>query len=65
MNSGTFALYFSDWYPNSPPKVLITTSLKATRVTCNFFEGLVGVSPRDEFVRRKKERRFEMGRISG
>jgi len=64
MDSVTFASYFSDWDPNSPPKVLITTSLKAMRVTRNFFEELVGVSPGAEFVRRK-ERGFEMGRIAG
>jgi len=64
MDSGTFASYFSDWDPNSSPKVLITTLLKAMRVTRNSFEELVGVFPGAEFVRRK-ERGFEMGRIAG
>jgi len=55
MDSGTFASYFSGWDPNSPQKVLITTSLKATRVTRKFFKELVGIFPRAEFVRRKNE----------
>jgi len=61
MGSDMFASYFSEWDPNSPPKVLITTSPKATKATRDFFEELVGVFPGAGFFRRKKERGFEMG----
>ena len=40
IDSDPFALYFPDWDSNTPPKVLITTSPKAT-----------DVFPRAEFVR--------------
>jgi len=40
-----FASYLSDWDPNTPPKAPITTSPKATKVTYNFCEELVDVSP--------------------
>ena len=53
--------------PNSPdwdPKASITTSLKATKVTYNFYDELMDVFPGAEFVRRKKGRGFEMGRIA-
>ena len=65
IDSDPFASYFSEWDPNSPPKVLITTSPKATKVTYNFCEELVDVFPGAEFIRRKKGRGFEMGRIAG
>ena len=65
MDSVTFASYFSDWDPDSPQKVLITTSPKATKVTREFFEELVGIFSRAEFVRRRKERGFEVGGIAG
>jgi len=65
IDSDPFASYFSDWDPNTPPKVLITTSPKATKVTYNFCEELVDIFPGAEFVRRKKGRGFEVGRIAG
>lgn len=65
INSDPFASYFSDWDPNAPPKVLVTTSPKATKLTYNFCEELVDVFPGAEFIRRKKGRGFEMGRIAG
>ena len=61
-----FASYFSgDVDPTIPPKVLITTSQKATRVTYEFCEELVSVFPGAELIRRKKGKGFEMGRIAG
>ncbi|KAF9511242.1 hypothetical protein BS47DRAFT_1395247 [Hydnum rufescens UP504] len=47
-----------------PPKVLITTSIKATKATFDFCEELVGVVPGGEFVRRKSKN-FEIGKIAG
>ena len=48
-----FASYFSGWDPNTLSKILTTASPKATKVTYNFCEKLVGVfsgaeSARDE-----------------
>ncbi|KAI0923897.1 hypothetical protein AcV5_009311 [Taiwanofungus camphoratus] len=64
--SDPFASYFSGAAdPTVPPKVLITTSPKVTRVTYEFCEELVGVFPGAEFIRRKKGKGFEMGRIAG
>ncbi|TBU60938.1 Brix-domain-containing protein [Dichomitus squalens] len=61
-----FAEYFSGALdPSTPPKVLITTSPKATRLTYDFCDELVGVFPGAEFIRRKKGKGFEMGRIAG
>ncbi len=61
-----FAAYFSgEFDPSVPPKVLITTSPKATRVTYDFCDELVGVFPGAEFIRRKKGKGFEVGRIAG
>ncbi|RPD64360.1 Brix-domain-containing protein [Lentinus tigrinus ALCF2SS1-6] len=61
-----FTAYFSgELDPGVPPKVLITTSSKATRVTYDFCDELVGVFPGAEFIRRKKGKGFEMGRIAG
>lgn len=65
IDSDPFASYFSDWDPSTPPKVLITTSPKATKVTYNFCEELADIFPGAEFIRRKKGRGFEMGRIAG
>lgn len=48
-----------------PPKVLITTSSKSTKIAFDFCEELVGVIPGAEFVRRKKNKGFEIGRIAG
>ena len=61
-----FAEYFSGVLdPTIPPKVLITTSPKATRLTYDFCDELVGVFPGAEVIRRKKGKGFEMGRIAG
>ncbi|OSX63959.1 hypothetical protein POSPLADRAFT_1054591 [Postia placenta MAD-698-R-SB12] len=62
----SFASYFSGVAdPTLPPKVLITTSPKATRVTYDFCDELVNIFPGGEFIRRKKGKGFEMGRIAG
>ncbi|KAA1470334.1 Brix-domain-containing protein [Dentipellis sp. KUC8613] len=64
--SDAFASYFTPTEdPTIPPKVLITTSPKATRVTYEFCDELVGVFPGAEFHRRPKGRGFEIGRIAG
>jgi len=64
--SDSFASYFSSTDdPTIPPKVLITTSPKATRVTYEFCDELVGVFPGAEFHKRPKTRGFEMGKIAG
>lgn len=66
IDSDPFASYFSSTDdPNIPPKVLITTSPKATKITYDFCDELVGVFPGAEFIRRKKGKGFEMGRIAG
>ncbi|KAF8271629.1 anticodon-binding protein [Lactarius quietus] len=64
--SDPFASYFSSTDdPTIPPKVLITTSPKATRATYEFCDELVGIFPGAEFHRRPKTRGFEMGKIAG
>jgi ribosome production factor 1 len=64
--SDPFSSYFSSADdPTIPPKVLITTSPKATRATYEFCDELVGVFPGAEFNRRPKTRGFEMGKIAG
>ena len=64
--SDPFADYFSgEVDPTIPPKVLVTTSQKATRVTYEFCEELVSIFPGAELIRRKKGKGFEMGRIAG
>lgn len=61
-----FASYFSSTEdPTTPPKILITTSPKASKSTYDFCDELVGVFPGAEFIRRKKGKGFEMGRIAG
>jgi ribosome production factor 1 len=61
-----FADYFSAAVdPSLPPKVLITTSAKATKATYALCEELVGLLPGGEFIKRKKGKGFEMGRIAG
>ena len=66
MDHDPFASYFtSDADPSIPPKVLITTSPKATRTTYDFCDELVGIFPGAEFVRRKKGKGFEIGVIAG
>ncbi|KAF5383779.1 hypothetical protein D9615_003566 [Tricholomella constricta] len=64
--SDPFASYFTSTDdPSIPPKVLITTSPKASKATYEFCDELVGVFPGAEFIRRKKGKGFEMGRIAG
>ncbi|CAE6418211.1 unnamed protein product [Rhizoctonia solani] len=64
-----FAVHFdttaSDFDPTKTPKVLITTSQKATKTSFQFCEELVSVFPGAEFIRRKRGHGFEMGRIAG
>ncbi|KAG9223803.1 hypothetical protein CCMSSC00406_0004856 [Pleurotus cornucopiae] len=61
-----FADYFSAPVdPATPPKVLITTSPQASKRTYAFADELVGVFPGAHFVRRKKGKGFELGRIAG
>ena len=61
-----FAAYFDSTYdPSTPPKVLITTSPQAGKATYEFCDEIVGVFPGAEFVRRKKGKGFELGRIAG
>ncbi|KAJ6561575.1 anticodon-binding protein [Mycena vulgaris] len=58
--SDPFASYFSSTDdPSIPPKILITTSPKATKATYDFCDELVGVFPGAEFIRRKKGKGFE------
>ena len=66
ISADPFASYFSgDVDPTVPPKVLVTTSQRATKVTYEFCEELVSVFPGAELIRRKKGKGFEMGRIAG
>ncbi|KAJ3828337.1 anticodon-binding protein [Lentinula raphanica] len=66
ISSDPFASYFdSEDDPTIPPKVLITTSPKASKSTYDFCDEIVGVFPGAEFIRRKKGKGFEMGRIAG
>ncbi|CUA70685.1 Ribosome production factor 1 [Rhizoctonia solani] len=64
-----FASYFdstaSSFDPIKAPKVLITTSQRATKASFQFCEELVSVFPGAEFIRRKRGHGFEMGRIAG
>jgi hypothetical protein len=46
------------------PKVLITTSAKATKATYEFCDELLGVFPGSQFVRRKKRKEIDLGRIA-
>ncbi|KAI0065610.1 Brix-domain-containing protein [Artomyces pyxidatus] len=65
ISSDPFASYFTSTSdPSLPQKVLITTSPKATRVTYEFCDELVGVFPGAEFYKRPKGRGFEMGNIA-
>lgn len=66
LENDPFASYFTTVDdPTVPPKVLITTSPKASRVTYDFCDELVGIFPGAEFIRRKKGKGFEVGRIAG
>ncbi|KAI4523748.1 Brix-domain-containing protein, partial [Schizophyllum commune Loenen D] len=60
-----FASFFSDADPDVPPKILITTGPQAHKPTYEFCDELAGVFPGAEFIRRKKGKGFEMGRIAG
>lgn len=61
-----FADYFTSTDdPSVPPKILITTSPKASKTTYEFCDEIVGIFPGAEFIRRKKGKGFEMGRIAG
>ncbi|KAF6761515.1 anticodon-binding protein [Ephemerocybe angulata] len=65
ISTDPFASYFTTDDPSIPPKVLITTSFKASKTTYEFCDELVGIFPGAEFRRRKKGKGFEMGRIAG
>ncbi|THH19247.1 hypothetical protein EW146_g1890 [Bondarzewia mesenterica] len=66
ISSDPFASYFTSTDdPTVPPKVLITTSPKATRVTYEFCDELVGIFPGAEFHKRPKKHGFEIGKIAG
>ncbi|KDR80620.1 hypothetical protein GALMADRAFT_207637 [Galerina marginata CBS 339.88] len=66
LDNDPFASYFSSVDdPAIPPKILITTSPKASKATYEFCDELVGVFPGAEFIRRKKGKGFEVGRIAG
>ena len=63
----SFASYFDaalNTDASTAPKVLITTSTKATKATYEFCDELVNVVPGAEFIRRKKGKHFEMGNIA-
>lgn len=60
-----FASFFTDADPDKPPRILITTSPKASKPTYEFCDELAGVFPGADFIRRKKGKGFEMGRIAG
>ncbi|KAI5117998.1 hypothetical protein M0805_008098 [Coniferiporia weirii] len=65
--SDPFASYFSSAFssdPSVPPKVLVTTSFKASKLTYEFCDELVSVIPGAEFIRRKKGKGFELGRVA-
>ncbi|KAF9446890.1 Brix-domain-containing protein [Macrolepiota fuliginosa MF-IS2] len=62
--SDSFASYFTTDDPTRPPKILITTSPKASKATYEFCDELVGVFPGAEFIRRKKGKGFEIGWIA-
>ncbi|TFK39912.1 anticodon-binding protein [Crucibulum laeve] len=66
LSADPFASYFSSTNdPTIPPKILITTSPKASKSTYDFCDEIVGVFPGAEFIRRKKGKGFELGRIAG
>jgi len=66
LDNDPFASYFTSVDdPSLPPKILITTSPKASKRTYDFCDELVGVFPGGEFIRRKKGKGFELGRIAG
>jgi len=50
---------------HTPPKVLITTSPKASKATYDLCGELVGVCPGAEYMWRKNGKGLEVGRIAG
>jgi ribosome production factor 1 len=61
-----FSEYFSsERDPSVPPKVLITTSPRATKASYTLCEELVSLVPGAEFIRRKKGKDFVIGKIAG
>lgn len=62
--SDPFASYFSADDPTIPPKILITTSPKASKSTYEFCDELVGVFPGAEYIRRKTGKGFDIGWIA-
>lgn len=66
LDSDPFASYFSGASDLTiPPKVLITTSARATKATYTLCDELADLIPGAELIRRKKGKGFEMGRIAG
>lgn len=64
--SDPFSRYFNfEDDPTVPPKVLVTTSPKASKSTYDFCDELVGIFPGAEYIRRKKGKGFEIFRIAG
>ena len=65
--SDPFASYFSNAAKGgheTASKALITTSMSASKPTYDFCDELVNIIPGSEFIRRKKGKGFEMGRIA-
>jgi len=58
-------IFATEMDPSIPPKILITTSMKACKTTYNFCDELVSVVPGAEFIRRKKGKGFEIAKIAG
>ncbi|KIY52827.1 Brix-domain-containing protein [Fistulina hepatica ATCC 64428] len=65
IDNDPFAQYFTAPDPTIPPKFLITTGPQACKTTYEFCDELVGIFPGAEFIRRKKGKGFELGRIAG
>ncbi|KAH7335462.1 Brix-domain-containing protein [Rhizoctonia solani] len=63
--AGHFDSTAANFDPTKGPKVLITTSQRATKASFQFCEELVSVFPGAEFIRRKRGHGFEIGRIAG
>lgn len=62
-----FASYFTNLADGEEVqlrKVLITSSMSDSKPTFDFCDELVNVIPGSEFIRRKKGKGFEMGRIA-
>jgi ribosome production factor 1 len=66
MDNDPFASYLnSESDPSIAPKILITTSPKASKNTYDLCDELVGLFPGAEFIRRKKGKGYEIGVIAG